>query len=135
VEVAMQLVRKVLVVFLSAWFVLPVGVRAQQSAVVDQATLDQAVAAHVQRSAADRAAIQHVLERQAVREVAARAGIDIKRAEAAIATLDDAELHEVAEQARAVDDSQAGGQSKITLSTTTIIIGLLVLLLLIVALK
>jgi hypothetical protein len=102
---------------------------------VDQATLDRTIAAHVQRSDADRGAIRHLLERQEVREVAARAGIDITRAEAAVATLDAAELHEIAEQARAVDDSLAGGQSRITLSTTTIIIGLLVLILLIVALK
>jgi hypothetical protein len=131
----MQLVRKVLVVFLLPWLAFPVAARAQQPSVVDQATLDRTIAAHVQRSDADRGAIRHLLERQEVREVAARAGIDITRAEAAVATLDAAELHEIAEQARAVDDSLAGGQSRITLSTTTIIIGLLVLILLIVALK
>jgi hypothetical protein len=131
----MQVARNILVVFLSAWLVLPVGVRAQQPSVVDQATLDQAVATHIQRADADRLAIRRLLKRHQVREIAARAGLDLKRAETAIATLDGAELHEIAEQARDVDDSQAGGQSRVTLSTTTIIIGLLVIILLIVALK
>jgi hypothetical protein len=131
----MQLARNILVVFLSAWLVLPVGVRAQQPSVVDQATLDQVVARHIRRAEADRLAIRRLLERHQVREIAARAGIDMKRAETAVATLDGAELHEIAEQARDVDDSLAGGQSRVTLSTTTIIIGLLVIILLIVALK
>ena len=131
----MRVARNILAVFLSAWLVLPVGVRAQQASVVDQATLDQAVATHAQRADADRLAVRRLLERQQVRELAARTGIDIKRAEAAVATLDGAELRDIAEQARTVDDSLAGGQSKITLSTTTIIIGLLVLILLIVALR
>jgi hypothetical protein len=131
----MRAARNILVVFLSAWLVLPVGAHAQQPSVVDQAALDHAVATHAQRLAADRLAIRRMLERHQVRRIAARAGIDIKRAEAAVATLDDAELHEIADQARAVNESLAGGQSKVTLSTTTIIIGLLVLILLIVALR
>jgi hypothetical protein len=103
--------------------------------VVDQATLDEAVATRAHQSDTDRRAIRRMLERHQVREIAARAGIDIKRAEAAVGTLDSTELHQIAEQARAVDDSLAGGGSSVTLSTTTIIIGLLVLILLIVALK
>jgi hypothetical protein len=128
----MQVARNILVVVLSAGLMLPVAVRAQQPTVADQATLDQAVAAHAQRSDAERRTLRGLLERQQVREIAARVGIEIKRAEGAVAALDGAELHELAEQARAVDDSLAGGAS-VTLSTTAIIIALLVIILIIVA--
>jgi acetyl-CoA carboxylase carboxyltransferase component len=103
-----------------------------QQHVADQAALDRAVADHVRQKADDREAIRRVLESKEVREVAAGAGFDLKRAETAVATLDDAEVGLIAAQARAVNDSLAGGES-ITISTTVIIIGLLVLLLLIVA--
>jgi hypothetical protein len=104
-----------------------------QQHVADQAALDRAVADHVRQKADDREAIRRVLESKEVREVAAGAGFDLKRAETAVATLDDAEVDLIAAQARAVNDDLAGGQSKITISTTVIIIGLLVLILLIVA--
>jgi hypothetical protein len=132
-EIAMRLARNILVVFLSAWLTLPLSAQAQQTSVADQETLDQAVTAHVQQADVDRGAIRRMLERQQVREIASRAGVDVKRAEAAVATLDGPELHQIADQARAVDDSLAGGQSKVTISTTTIIIGLLLLILIIVA--
>jgi len=104
-----------------------------QQHVADQAALDRVVADHVRQKADDREAIRRVLESKEVREVAAGAGFDLKRAETAVATLDDAEVDLIAAQARAVNDDLAGGQSKITISTTVIIIGLLVLILLIVA--
>jgi hypothetical protein len=130
----MRVARNTLAVFFSLWLGLPAGASAQQPSVVDRAALDRAVAAHADRADADRQAIRRTLERHQVRQIAARAGIDLKRAESAVATLNGAELHDIAEHARAVDNSLAGGGS-ITLSTTTIIIGLLVLILLIVALK
>ncbi|HSC27548.1 MAG TPA: PA2779 family protein [Vicinamibacterales bacterium] len=128
----MNAARTVLVAFLSASLVLPCGVRAQQAVIVDQATLDRAVASHVQRSDADRRTIRRLLEHQQVREIAARSGFDIKRAEAAVGTLEGSELQRIAQQAQAVEESLAGGSS-VTISTTTIIIALLVLILIIVA--
>ena len=129
----MRVTRYVVAVFLSVSFVLPPAARAQQATVADQAMLDQAVAAHSRQADADRADIRRMLSRQQIREIASRAGIDVKRAETAVATLDGTNLRQIAEQARAVDNSLAGGQSRITLSTTAIIIGLLVLILIIVA--
>lgn len=104
-----------------------------QQHVADQATLDQVVAGHVRQKADDREAIRRVLEIQQVREVAEGVGLDLKRAETAVAALDDAEVGLIAAQARAVNDGLAGGQSTVTISTTVIIVGLLVLILLIVA--
>lgn len=129
----MRVTRNFVAVFLSVWLVLPPAARAQQAPVADQATLDQAVAAHTQQADADRADIRRMVTRRQTREIATRAGIDVKRAEAAVATLDGTDLQQIAEQARAVDNSLAGGQSRITISTTAIIIGLLVLILIIVA--
>ena len=126
-------IRSTVAVFLSIWLMLPHGLRAQEPQIANQTTLDQAVAAHSERADEDRRTIRRMLERQQVREIAARAHIDIKRADAAVATLDGAELQELAAQARVVEASLAGGASKVTISTTTIIIGLLVLILIIVA--
>ena len=109
---------------------LPVS--AQQH-VADEATLDQVVADHVRQKADDREAIRRVLEIPQVREVAEGAGLDLKRAETAVAALDDVEVGLIAAQARAMNHALAGGQSTVTISTTVIIIGLLVLILLIVA--
>jgi acetyl-CoA carboxylase carboxyltransferase component len=107
-------------------------VSAQQH-VADQMTLDQVVADHVRQKADDREVIRRVLEIEQVREVVEGAGLDLKRAETAVASLDDAEVGIIAAQARAVNDVLVGGQSTVTISTTVIIIGLLVLILLIVA--
>ncbi|HEY5619235.1 MAG TPA: hypothetical protein VIK60_14950 [Vicinamibacterales bacterium] len=110
---------------------LPVS--AQQRHVVDQATLDQVVADHVHQTADDREAILRVLEIEQVRKLAGEVGLDLKRAEAAVATLDNVELSVIAADARMVNDALVGGQSNVTISTTAIIIGLLVLILIIIA--
>ena len=75
-----------------------------------------------------------VLEHPAVKEVASRAGIDLRRAASAVNTVDGQDLGALAAQARQAEQALAGGQSKVTISTTVIIIALLVLILLIVAL-
>ena len=107
---------------------------AGQQHVVDQNILDDAIAERVRRSEGDREAIQRVLKNEQVRKIAADVGVDLERAGAAVATLDDADVAVIAARARAADDALAGGQSSVTISTTVIIIGLLVLILLIVAL-
>ncbi|MGH9256790.1 MAG: hypothetical protein ACRD3C_19695 [Vicinamibacterales bacterium] len=128
----MERVRTSMIALLFALVVwLPVS--AQQRHVADQATLDRVVAEHVHQAADDREAIRRVLEIDQVRTLAEGVGLDLKRAEAAVATLDEAEVGIIAAQARTVNDALAGGQSSVTISTTVIIIGLLVLILLIVA--
>ncbi len=97
--------------------------------------LDAAVQAQVQTSDADRRFVQQLLERGDIKAVASRAGIDLRSVGAAVDGMDQVTLAQVTEQARAVDRALAGGQSSVTIGTTTIIIGLLVLILLIVALN
>ena len=114
-------------------FILSPPLYAQQTHAVDQVVLNQAIAAHVRETADDREAILQVLRLERVRELAGRAGLDLKRAETAVSTLHAEEISVLAAQARAVNASLVGGQSSVTISTTTIIIGLLVLILIIVA--
>ena len=108
-------------------------VSAQQRHVADQATLDQVVADHVRQSVDDREAIRRVLENEQVRKLAEGVGLDLKRAETAVATLDEDSLAVIGAQAHAASDALSGGQSTVTVSTTAIIIGLLILIFLVVA--
>ena len=70
-----------------------------------------------------------------MREQAAKLGVDLSRAVAAVDTLQGSDLVRAADAARQVNDQLAGGASTITITTTTLIIVLLLVILLIVALK
>lgn len=107
-------------------------VQAQSSHAAPLTALEAAVQDHVASAATDREAVARLLARPEVQRIAGEAGIDMRRAAQAAATLDGAQLTELAAQARQLEQSLAGGQS-VTISTTLIIIGLLVLILLIVA--
>jgi hypothetical protein len=100
-----------------------------QNHVVGQSTLDKAVQQRVTSEQADRNAILSVLQRAEVREVAAKAGLSLDKAETAVSTLQGADLQQAASQARQVQNDLAGGASTVVISTTTIIIVLLVVLL------
>jgi hypothetical protein len=107
--------------------------QAQTAHAAPQSAIDAALQEHVAASSADRDAVLRVLDHAEVKEVAGRAGIDLRRAAGAVATLEGAELAQVAAQARQVEQALAGGQSRVVISTTLIIIALLVLILIIVA--
>lgn len=91
-----------------------------------QATIDQQVG----QADADRQAIQTMLQRAEVRQIASSAGLDLKRASAAAAILSGPSLVNLAAQAREVNAALAGGDEKIVISATVLIIVLLVLILL-----
>lgn len=122
----------VLVILLSIVTAMP-RVQAQTSHTASQSAIDAALQAHVSSTAADRADLLRVLANPEVKAVADKAGLDLRRATTAVASLDGQELAQLAAQARQVDEALAGGQSRIVISTTVIIIALLVLILLIVA--
>lgn len=111
------------------------GSYAQSQHVASQAALDAAVLQQARAVDRDRETVRLFLRRDDVKAVAGKAGLDIGRAESAVAAMGPSELASVAEQARRADQTLAGGQSSVTFSTTTIIIILLVIVLLIVALK
>jgi len=105
---------------------------AQVSHVAPQSILDAAVQDHVAADAADRETVQRLLERPEVQAVAGDIGLDLRRAQSAVSTLDAQQLSTIAAQASQVEQALAGGQSSITISTTLIIIGLLVLILIVI---
>ena len=129
----MRTFTSVLVILLSIVVAMP-RVQAQASHTASQSAIDAALQEQVSSAAADRADVQRVLANPEVKAVADAAGIDLRRASTAVASLDGEQLSQIAAQARQVDQALAGGQSKIVISTTVIIIALLVLILLIVAL-
>jgi hypothetical protein len=64
--------------------------------------------------------------------MAARVGLSLEKAEAAVSTLQGDDLHQIAGEARAAEQDLVGGAS-VTISTTVIIIALLIVILIIVA--
>jgi hypothetical protein len=128
----MRVVCRSLAVCVAVLFMAP-ALHAQNH-VVGKTTLDKAVQERVAQEQADREAIVSLLQREEVRQVAARTGISLESAEAAVATLQGAELEELAAQARTAENQLAGGASTVVISTTTIII-ILLLVLLILALR
>ena len=109
------------------------GARAQDIHTAPQSALDAAVQQHAATSATDRETVLRLLERDEVKQVAGKAGLDLRRAQSAVATLEGQGLADAAAQARQVERALAGGQSTITISTTLIIIALLVIILIVVA--
>ncbi len=102
----------------------PVETRSVVDAGAIQARIDQ----QFDRESADRAAVQQLLQRAEVREIAGAAGIDLARANAAAAVLSGSELADLAAQVVQLDES-VGGQN-IVISATAVIIILLILILL-----
>ena len=122
----------VLVVLLSIVIAVP-RVYAQAPHTATQSAMDAALQQHVATAAADRADLLRVLSTPQVKAVADKAGLDLRRATTAVASLEGQELTQLAAHARQVDQALAGGQSRVVISTTMIIIALLVLILIIVA--
>jgi hypothetical protein len=126
----MRLLRRFLAVCLALLIMAP-AVGAQDH-VIGRAALDQAVQQRVTQDQADREAIQSLLQRQDVRDIAAKAGLSIDKAQTAVTMLHGKDLQDAARQARQVQDTLAGGASTIVISTTTIIIILLLIILIVV---
>ena len=125
----MRLIRRTLAVGLAVLFMVP-AVNAQSN-VIGKAALDKAVQQRVASDQADRAALQTLLRRAEVREIAGKAGLALDTAMAAASTLQGDDLRQLAEQARQADNQLAGGASTIVISTTTIIIVLLLVILIV----
>lgn len=125
----MRIVRRSLAVCLAVFLAVPAA-RAQTH-VIGKSALDGAVQQRVTQDQADRDAIRALLQRAEVRDLAARAGLSLASAEAAVATLQGDELRDLASQARQVQNELAGGASTVVISTTTIIIVLLLVILIV----
>ncbi|HYT67063.1 MAG TPA: hypothetical protein VEL51_11620 [Vicinamibacterales bacterium] len=127
----MQMFRRILVSALVVTLCAPAGAWAQQQThVINQSALDQAVQQRVSHDQADREALRTFLQNPAVKNVAAKSGLSIDRANVAVSTLQGDELRQAASQARAVNQDLAGGAT-VVITTTTIIIILLVILIIV----
>ena len=76
---------------------------------------------YYQIPAADRDAIMSVLQRAEVRDIAARSGLSLETAEAAVSALQGQDLQQAAAQARQVQDNLAGGASTIVSGSTAML--------------
>ena len=99
--------------------------------VADQVTLRQAVVESQASDEANRALVLNALERDDVRQMADRLGLDLKDARTAVQTLSGAELAELAQPARAIAADQSGGAATVVISVTTLLLILILLVLLI----
>ena len=98
---------------------------------VGQAEMTAAIATRVGDQATQRAAIQSLLARPEVRQLAANTGLDLARATAVAANLDGPELQRLATQATAAEAQLAGGDSTIVISGTVLLLILILVVLLV----
>jgi hypothetical protein len=128
----MQMFRRVLVTTLAVLVSAPMA-WAQQTHVVNKTALDQAVQQRVVQEQADRETLRTFLQNPQVRGVAAKAGLSVEQAEAAVSTLQGDQLRQAAGQARAVNQDLAGGATVVITTTTIIIILLIIIIIAVVA--
>ena len=114
-------------------FLMTASAVAQDAHVVTDEELSDMVAERAAEATSSREALRTFLRRSDVRDIATAYGIDVVRAEHAVATLSDAEAQELASRAREVEKA-LGGAGSVTITYTAIIIGLLVLIVLILVL-
>ena len=104
---------------------------AEARKVVDHAELQQAVSAKTAADEASRGAIRSLLHRADVRAMAGEMGLDLKRAEGSVATLEGPDLERVALRAAAANDlliEGSGGTIQISVVTLLLIIIIVILL-------
>ncbi len=107
---------------------IPTVTLAQEHTTTQQ-DLDAMVTAHAEALNASRSVVEAFLARPEVVRIAADAGIDVRLAEGAVATLSPEDLDQLAVRLDRLDSSLAGGADSITIPVTTVIIVLLVLIL------
>ena len=127
----MRISNKIVTLFLLPAFLISTPAFAQQSRVVDAALMNQALADKATSETAQRDLVRRVLDRSDAREVAARLGLNVAHASAAVGTLSGAELNTLAQHAAAVDaNALAGGANTVVISVTTLLLILIIILLL-----
>lgn len=98
--------------------------------VVDRAAMERALSGRVQADEADRDAIRTLLRRDDVRTMADALGLDVRRAQTAVTTLEGGELQDTAARARAASDMLSGGAHTIQISVVTLLLIIIIIILL-----
>ena len=128
----MRLMNKIAALTLIPMFLLSSPALAGQHRIVDAAAMDQALAGKAETERAQRDAVQRVLDRDDVRQMAASMGLSVADARGAVATLSGAELGSLAAQAGAVEGAAlSGGANTITISLTVALLLLIIVILLV----
>jgi hypothetical protein len=127
----MRLLRTVVAGSLIFALALSTSAFAQERHAVPADALSAAVTQHADQQDSDRAAIHEALARPEIREMAAKAGLDLNRIDTSVDTLTGDSLNRVASAARDTNQALVGGASTVVISTTTIIIALLVVIIIV----
>lgn len=122
-----------LLLVLAVGLAMAVPLSAQEEHAATAGEIDALVAERVSEEREARSTLYEFLQTPDVREAAEEAGIDLRRAESAVASLDDDDAMMLAERANQLDETLAGAQDRIVISTTAIIIVLLVLIIILVS--
>ena len=109
---------------------LSTNARAAES-VVGQADLVRAISERISTETAERQAIRTVLGRDEVASVARQMGLDLKQASSAVDTLSGEELQRLADQATAIDQALAGGDTTIQISLVVALLVIIIIILLV----
>ena len=105
--------------------------RAQESrVVVDRGAIELALSARSQADDASRGAIRALLNRDQVKAVAGDLGLDLRRAQSAVSTLQADELARVADRAAAASDLLEGGSQTIQISLVSLLLIIIIIILL-----
>ena len=111
------------ILLLTALFALP----ASAQHIADPSALRRVLAESERTDAANRDVVLRALEYDDVRELAARFGVEVKDAASAVQTLHGDALAELAAPAQALADAQAGGQTTVVISLTTLLLVLILI--------
>jgi hypothetical protein len=122
---------KLVALALLPMFLISSPALAQQARVVDDAAMSQALAGKADAEQAQRELVRRVLDRNDAREMAARLGLSVERADAAVATLGTAELTTLAGHAAGVESAALAGGSTIVISTVSLLLILIIVILLV----
>jgi hypothetical protein len=104
---------------------------AEQRHVVTPSAMRDAIAQQAQAQQQTRDALRAALGNSQVRDVAARLGLNVAKAEGAISTLSPQELEQLAGPVRDLNANLAGGASTIVISTTTLLLIIIIIILLV----
>ncbi|MEO5761749.1 MAG: hypothetical protein ABIR28_05485 [Vicinamibacteria bacterium] len=98
--------------------------------VVDRTAIEQALTEKAQADNASRDSIRTLLQREDVKAMAGNMGLDVRRAEGAVSTLQGADLDRVAAQAATANDLlAAGGRTTVTISLVALLLIIIIIIL------
>jgi hypothetical protein len=130
----MRKLRQAVAIVMAAMFTgvaSPVLAAQQQNHVVDARDLTRAVADRADAADAMRGRVLEALDGAEAQAAAARLGMNLADARSAVATLDGAQLAQLANYADQATEARAGGSNTIVISTTTLLLVLIIVILLV----